>query len=244
MFIAHAFAEMLLQDIHCQVRYPVPLTRTALNESTDILGRVNENHWRIILRLEDFKQLSHILNTGWDDWVAQAPPSWKEDNFLTNNVPFTFSLATHISYLDVREWHKVPNFQNEGAIIYNKSSDNPIWTEINLEDLPLLDGDGFEINVYNEQRFRVPWHAPVQFSTCGALLNLHSIHELFRSDDDAHGNTRNKAHFDVYPLACTKTLGNIQSRSLISNFLLHLTQIDGALHPPLIGNPIRGASVL
>jgi hypothetical protein len=43
----------------------------------------------------------------------------------------------------------------------------------------------------------------VQFSTCGALLNLHSVHELFCSDDDAHGNTCNKAHFDVYPLACT-----------------------------------------
>jgi hypothetical protein len=52
-----------------------------------VRGRVNENHQCIILRLEDFKQLSHILNTGWDDWVAQAPPSWKEDNFITNNMP-------------------------------------------------------------------------------------------------------------------------------------------------------------
>jgi hypothetical protein len=26
------------------------------------------------------------LNTSWDDYIAQAPPSWKEDNFLTNNV--------------------------------------------------------------------------------------------------------------------------------------------------------------
>ncbi|KAG1846639.1 hypothetical protein F4604DRAFT_1936310 [Suillus subluteus] len=220
MFIAHAFTEMLLQDIHCRERYPVPLTRAAVKESTDILGRVDENHRRIILRLEDFKRLSHILNTGWDDWVAQAPPSWKEDNFLTNNAPvgvtirygqnqpllvhgaldderrnwdndrnythirqFTFSLATHISYLDVREWREVPNFQNGDGIIYDKSSDDPMRTEVNLEDLPLLDGDGFEINVYNEQGFRVPRRAPVQFSTCGALLNLHPVHELFRSDD-------------------------------------------------------------
>ncbi|KAG2127004.1 hypothetical protein BD769DRAFT_1668128 [Suillus cothurnatus] len=71
MFIAHAFAEMLLQDIHCRVRYPVPLTCATLKELTDIL----------------LFQLSHILNTGWDDYVAQAPPSWKEDNFLTNNAP-------------------------------------------------------------------------------------------------------------------------------------------------------------
>ncbi|KAG2146603.1 uncharacterized protein EDB93DRAFT_1250884 [Suillus bovinus] len=292
MFIAHAFTEMFLQDIHCRERYPVPLTRAAVKESTDIL--IDENHRRIILRLEDFKRLSHILNTGWDDWVVQAPPSWKEDNFLTNNAPvgvtirygqnqpllvhgaldderrnwdndrnythirqFTFSLATHISYLDVREWREVPNFQNEGGIIYDKSSDDPMRTEVNLEGLPLLDEDGFEISVYNEQGFRVPRRAPVQFSTCGALLDLHSVHELFRSDDDAHGNTRNKAHFDVYPLACTKTLGNIQSRSLISNFLPHLGQIDGALRPHLVGEDdnrvegdvvpgdlIRGASVL
>jgi hypothetical protein len=37
MFITHAFAEMLLQDIHCRVRYPVPLTHVAVKELTDIL---------------------------------------------------------------------------------------------------------------------------------------------------------------------------------------------------------------
>jgi len=55
----------------------------------------------------------------------------------------------------------------------------------------------------------------------------------------------------------TKTLSNIQSCSLISNFLPHLTQIDGTLRPPLIGDdnncvesdtvlgdPICSASVL
>jgi hypothetical protein len=99
--------------------------------------------------------------------------------------------------------------------------------------------------------------APVQFSTCGALLNLHSVHELFHSDDDAHKLTCNKAHFDIYLLACTKTLGNIQSHSLTSKFLPHLTQIDNTLYLHLVGdndnctegdfvpdNPIYGASVL
>ncbi|KAG2030241.1 hypothetical protein BDR03DRAFT_1017336 [Suillus americanus] len=294
MFIAYALDEMRLQDIHCRERYPVPLTRAAVKESTDILGRMDENHRRIILRLDDFKRLSGILHTNWNDWVEQAPLEWKEDNFLANNAPvgvtirygqnqplvvygaldderrnwdndrnythirqFTFSLATHISYLDVREWREVPNWQNGHGVIYDKSSGDPMRAEVNLEDLPLLDEDGFEINVYNEQGFRIPRRAPVQFSTCGALLNLHSVHELFRSDDDAHGNTRNKAHFDMYPLACTKTLGNIQSRSLISDFLPHLTQIDSVLRPPLIGeddnraeddivadDPVHGASVL
>ncbi|KIK40032.1 hypothetical protein CY34DRAFT_88113, partial [Suillus luteus UH-Slu-Lm8-n1] len=56
-------------------------------------------------------------------------------------------------------------------IIYNKSSNDPMQTEINLEDLSLFNGDGFEMNIYNKQRFRVPRHTPVQFSTCRALLN-------------------------------------------------------------------------
>ncbi|KAG2063879.1 hypothetical protein BDR04DRAFT_1163227 [Suillus decipiens] len=290
MFIAYAFAEMRLQDFHCRVRYPVPLTRATVKESTDIL--LDENHRRIILRLEDFKRFSLMLSTNWNDWVAQAPPEWKEDSFLANNAPvgvtirygqnqallvhgaldderrnwdddrnytyirqFTFSLATHISYLDVREWREVPNLQNENGIVYDKTSGDPMRTEVDLEGLPLLDEDGFEINVYNELGFRVPRRAPVQFSTCGALLNLHSVHELFRSDNNVHGNTRNKAHFDIYPLACTKTLGNVQSRSLMSDFLPHLTRINSTLRPPLIGDDadrveddivagVRGASVL
>jgi hypothetical protein len=83
----------------------------------------------------------------------------------------------------------------------------------------------------------------VQFSTCGALLNLHSVHELFRSEDDAHGNAHNKAPFDIYPLACTKTLGNIQSRSIMSHFLPHLTRIDNSVRPPLIDGDEDGEDI-
>ncbi|KAG2050116.1 hypothetical protein BDR06DRAFT_974770 [Suillus hirtellus] len=59
IFIAYAFTEILFQDIHCQKCYPVPLTCTAIKESTDILlfvrERVDKNHQHIILQLEDFK---------------------------------------------------------------------------------------------------------------------------------------------------------------------------------------------
>jgi hypothetical protein len=37
MFIAYALGRMRLQDIHCSVQYPVPLTRAAVKRSTDIL---------------------------------------------------------------------------------------------------------------------------------------------------------------------------------------------------------------
>ncbi|KAG2133428.1 hypothetical protein BD769DRAFT_1665695 [Suillus cothurnatus] len=250
MFIAYALGRMHLQDIHCSVQYPVPLTRATVKRSTDILGRDGENHHHIILQLED--------------WVDQAPLQWKEDNFLVNNAPvgvtirygqnkplvingaldFTFSLATHMSYLDVREWCNVHNYrQHEDDILYDKSNNNPMRTEVDLEDLPLLDEEGFEVNIYNEQGFRVPRRAPVQFSTCGALLNLHSVHELFHSEDDAHGNAHNKAPFDIYPLACTKMLGSIQSRSIMSHFPPHLTRIDNSVHPPLIDGDEDGEDI-
>ncbi|KAG1721838.1 hypothetical protein EDB19DRAFT_1917044 [Suillus lakei] len=272
MFIAHALSSMRLQDIHCSVPYPVPLTRTAVKRSTDILGRDGENHRRIVLRLEDFRRLHDTFGGGWNDWADLIPLEWKEDGFLADHAPvgvtirygqnqpliingaldverrnwdddrnysyirqFTFSLATHMSYLDVQEWRNVLNNQrNEDDILYDKPNNDPMRAEVNLEELPLLDEEGFEVNVYNEQGFRVPRRAPVQFSTCGALLNLHSVHELFRSEEDAHGNIHNKAPFDIYPLACTKTLGNIQSRGIMSNFLPHLTRIDNAVRPPLI----------
>ncbi|KAG2090293.1 hypothetical protein BD769DRAFT_1679717 [Suillus cothurnatus] len=193
MFIAYALGHMHLHDIHCSIQYPVPLTHAAVKRSMDILGKGWENHCRIILQLEDFKWLHDMFNGGWNDWVDQAPLQWKEDNFLVNNAPvgvmirygqnqpliingaldFTFSLATHMSYLDVWEWCNVHNYwQHEDDILYDKSNNDPTRTEVDLEDLPLLDEEGFEVNIYNEQGFRVPRRAPVQFSTCGAWVAI------------------------------------------------------------------------
>jgi hypothetical protein len=39
------------------------------------------------LRLADLLSLHNTIESDWDDWVAAAPRSWKEDGWLLNRVP-------------------------------------------------------------------------------------------------------------------------------------------------------------
>jgi hypothetical protein len=50
-------------------------------------AREGENHRRINLRLNDFKAFHRGFVECWDDWVADAPRTWKVDGFLTQNAP-------------------------------------------------------------------------------------------------------------------------------------------------------------
>ncbi|KAG2029409.1 hypothetical protein BDR03DRAFT_1018433 [Suillus americanus] len=272
MFIAFALEDMRLQDIHCIERYPMPLTRINVKESTEILGRDGDNNRQIVLRLVDVQDLHAAFRTKWRNWVRRAPDAWKQDGFLENNSPvgvtirygqnqpllvggafdveaanwdsdrdykhikqFTFSLATHISYLDVAEWRVVPveNILNAHEALYNKPDTDEAREQVDLHNLPLLDENGFEINVYSDNGLRVPRRIPVLFSNCGALLNLRSVHELFASEDNDEGSARNSVPFYVYPMAFTGNLGNIQSRGLMTNFNRRFTLIDNAMRPRL-----------
>jgi hypothetical protein len=38
---------------------------------------------------QDMLAFNQGFTTNWDDWVANAPPSWEEDGFLTTRRPIT-----------------------------------------------------------------------------------------------------------------------------------------------------------
>ncbi|KAI5982236.1 hypothetical protein EDD15DRAFT_2203089 [Pisolithus albus] len=145
MFVAYVLDEMRHEDITCITPYPEPLTLESIKESTEILGRFNENNREITLRLNNMRELHRQFMNLWERWVNGAPASWKRDGFLTDNSPvgvcmlygqnqpimvatameeekrnwdrdrnyrhishMSFSLATHLSYLDVQEWEDIP----------------------------------------------------------------------------------------------------------------------------------------
>jgi hypothetical protein len=178
--------------------------------------------------------------------------NWDNDRNYKHIRQFTFSLATHIrcvighftsstsiiinhrSYLDVAEWRNVPmdNILDAHEALYDKPDTDEAREEVDLHNLPLLDDNGFEINVYSEEGLRVPRRIPALFSNCGALLNLRSVHELFSSEDNDE-STRNHVLFYVYPVAFTEDLGNIQSRGLLTSFSRRFALIDNAMRPRL-----------
>ncbi|KAI6011514.1 hypothetical protein EDC04DRAFT_2609863 [Pisolithus marmoratus] len=131
--------------------------------------------------------------------------NWDRDRKYAHIRQVSFSLATHISYLNVNGWSAIDRalIQQANPVIYDKPDDDPTWEQVDLADLPLVDEDGFEINVYNPDGFRIPRWKPTGFETCGALLDLKKVHELFQGTEDAHGHVQNEVPFTVYPLAFT-----------------------------------------
>ncbi|KAI5986662.1 hypothetical protein EDD15DRAFT_2200043 [Pisolithus albus] len=87
MFVAYVLDEMRHEDIACITPYPEPLTLESIKESTEILGRFNENNREITLRLNDMRELHRQFMNLWERWVNGAPASWKWDGFLTDNSP-------------------------------------------------------------------------------------------------------------------------------------------------------------
>ncbi|KAG2355766.1 hypothetical protein BDR07DRAFT_1381286 [Suillus spraguei] len=171
MFIAFALEDMRFQDIHCIEHYPVPLNRTNVKESTEILGRDWENNRNIVLRLVDAKTLHMAFRTKCGAFDVESA-NWDNDRKYKHIRQFTFSLATHISYLDVEEWHIIPqeNILNAHEVLYNKPDTDEAREQVDLHNLPLLDDDGCEINVYSEEGLRVPRRTPVLFSNCGKTM--------------------------------------------------------------------------
>ncbi|KIK22156.1 hypothetical protein PISMIDRAFT_11857 [Pisolithus microcarpus 441] len=265
MFLAYVLDEMRHEDIACITPYPEPLTLESIKESTEILGRFDENNREITLRLNDMGELHRHLMNSWDRWVNGAPASWKRDGFLTGNSPvgvcmlygqnqpiavaaaleeekrnwerdrnyrhirhMSFSLATHLSYLDVQEWEDIPIHvieQNNG-VLFDRPDTDGNRREVEVRELDLVDEEGFEINVYNEAGYRVPRRRPREFRTCGVMLDLERVHELFKGQEEEGGEVRNGAPFYAYPLAFSRRFGNVKSPSVITNFKRRLERLN------------------
>ncbi|KAI5995892.1 hypothetical protein EDD15DRAFT_2195367 [Pisolithus albus] len=154
--------------------------------------------------------------------------NWDRDRNYSNIRQVSFSLATHISYLDVHHWRTIPeeSITRVNPVLYDKPDDDPSRLPVDLHDLPLLDDDGFEINIYNEAGYRVPRRSPSTFDTCGALLDLRRVHELYQGDEDAYGHVQNEVPYTVYPLAFTGNLGNVKASGIMPKFAGRVAQID------------------
>ncbi|KAF8833578.1 hypothetical protein BDN67DRAFT_985937, partial [Paxillus ammoniavirescens] len=165
--------------------------------------------------------------------TAQERQNWENDRDYRYIRQFTFSLATNISYICGQSWRPIPVdtlVRNNGEV-YNKPDDDASREEI--EDLaiyPLVDDEGYEVPVYNEQGFRVPRRSPSTFITCGGLLNLNTVHELFQAADDS---SCPNVPFTLYPMAFTKSLGNIQAKDIMPVYQPRIDLINDRHRPAI-----------
>ncbi|KAI6019067.1 hypothetical protein EDC04DRAFT_2607641 [Pisolithus marmoratus] len=189
------------------------------------LGRFEEWHRNIKLRLNNMKAFHpHFINS-WAEWVRKVPASWKQDGFLVENMPvgvclqygqnqpimvsqaleeerMNWSRDQNFSYLDMQRWHNVSLeriMQNHGEV-YDKPDHDPSRVAVDLRELDLLDEDGYEINVYN----KAGW-------------------------DEVHGEMMNEVEFWVYPLAFMRKYGNVKAHGIILNMAACIGKLNESI---------------
>jgi hypothetical protein len=124
---------------------------------------------------------------------------------------------------------------------------------VNIHSLQLEDEEGREVNVYNEDSYRVPRRAPKHLRSCppcGLLLDLTKVHALFQTsfeqeddnDDDLYNvqEAEPQVKLTVYPQAFTKRYGHLQAngpplgfRDLLKSLNQELVHDEDNVNPPI-----------
>lgn len=146
-------------------------------------------------------------------------PTSSSSHLLNSNI-------FHISSVEeVFEWQP-RSLEDIIAVHGEVICDGPILEEAicldleDLQDLRLLDDDGREIPLYNEEGYqierRLATHLP-NSQRHGILVNLRNLDDLFHSEEFI-GDMEGKTSYYVYPLAGLVTAGHFQAKGLISAF--------------------------
>lgn len=85
---------------------------------------------------------------------------------------------------------------------------------------------GDEIPIYTKRGYKIFRRTPEQSESCGNLMDLGSVHTLFENPEPANGEAETPVNFHVYPLAFTRSLGNVQADGCISPFKRRLNRLD------------------
>ncbi|KAI6021963.1 hypothetical protein EDC04DRAFT_2607082 [Pisolithus marmoratus] len=155
--------------------------------------------------------------------------NWNKDHDYSNIMLFSFSLASHINSSLVDQWANVPP-----EVIL-------AWEGQEIDDLQnynLLNEDGKEIPIYTADGYTVLRHTPPNDGSMpgGAFLDLTKVPNLFIPEDEEEDFDIHAVPCYLYPLAFTKTLGNMQADGLIHSFQQQLPMINGHLSTHIAGH--------
>ncbi|KAI6102274.1 hypothetical protein F5141DRAFT_1217882 [Pisolithus sp. B1] len=154
---------------------------------------------------------------------------------------FSFSLASCINFSVVDEWANVPPatiLAREGKVFTAPPGHHGHQEIDDLANYDLLDEDGKEIPIYTAEGYMVLRRAPPNNCSTpgGAFLDLTKAPALFIPEDEEEDFNIRAVPCYLYPLAFTKTLGNMQADGLIHSFQQQLPLINGHLSTHLAGH--------
>ncbi|KAI5984895.1 hypothetical protein EDD15DRAFT_2201020 [Pisolithus albus] len=253
MFFAHILHSMRFQDVHCIEKYP-ELTTHGVKHSTNILNlwknwvRQAPELWKRDQFLLDNYPVALTMRYGQNQDLRRSSNStqverenWNKDHDYEHVMLFSFSLASHINFSVVHEWANVPPeviLAREGNVFTAPPGHHGRQEIEDLENYDLLDEDGKEIPIYTAEGYMVLRRAPPNncSTSGGAFLDLTKAPTLFVPEDAEEDFNIRAVPCYLYPLAFTKTLGNMQADGLIHSFQQQLPLINRNLSTHLAGH--------
>jgi hypothetical protein len=146
-------------------------------------------------------------------------------------------------FREVVRWNPIPvdTLQLPGHNLYDSFDPNN-RSIANPATLPLVDDHGSEINIYDEDGYRVPRRKPLHSRNtppCGILMDLTKVRHLFtptsapsipEDDDTINEHVPDMPlNINVYPQAFTRQFGHFQSNSVPDGFLHLFKTINQSL---------------
>lgn len=113
-------------------------------------------------------------------------------------------------------------------VIYDLPVTDQDRAQIDIRTFPRRDDNNRILPVYDAEGFRIHrlYPSPNSTVTSGALVDLKKVDVLFPDSEDG------RVTYDTYPLAFTKTYGNVQAKRTISPFDWVIQEANGVLTPP------------
>ncbi|KAG2138036.1 hypothetical protein DEU56DRAFT_756040 [Suillus clintonianus] len=153
MFMAYALSRIPNLPIYVMHHYGTDDDLSAWRIK-DVSNIYSQATWD--LRLTDLQELNNIIASDWEQWVADAPRSWKKDGWLLSRTPVAITcrygqnqpIATatdQAQVLEAKNWHAERSYSNIRYISVAIATDVSClrvkrWEEVPNEDIILQHG--------------------------------------------------------------------------------------------------------
>jgi len=177
-------------------------------------------------------------------------------SFFYHGIGYSYGVSRHISlqsyylyqlfirFKKVAKWVPVNLAHAAEQPVYD-SHDKSVRRLVQIDDLDLTSEDGREINIFDEDGYRIPRRTTLHRRSCsssGLLLDLSNTHTLFQSlserepvDDDDDDNSifdfpnKPDVKMTVYPQAFLRRYGNVQANGPPLGFIPVINNLNRTL---------------
>ncbi|KAH8982112.1 hypothetical protein EDB86DRAFT_3086416 [Lactarius hatsudake] len=217
------------------------------------------DHRTIKLNQRNTEKLDELMSEGYEEWVENAPRSWKKDGFLERHSPIVVTswygqnveiseggneMREASNWNEERDYSKVA-FTMVALVTLIECTEVTLWEVFDPKVLKqtfgmLYDGDNKKSRKkVNLQRLLMMTEE--EDPACGVLMDLVNMHDLFHpsweyplSEDDRmeeYDKLRPETRrVDVYPLGFLQTVGNVQAEGIPPCFYKGIKEISSKVH--------------